>query len=82
MKKPVIKIDDVLTDCEIEFSKQLVEHFKNATSGDLDIGLSCDWTIMNEKVIENWWRWNASQFYNLELSNGTILTDDDEVNYE
>ena len=82
MKKPVIKLNNVLSDCEIEFGKQLVKHFEDATSGDLDIGLSCNWSIINEEVIENWWRWNASEFYDLELPNGTILNEGDEVNNE
>ena len=37
MKKPVIKLNNVLSDCEIEFGKQLVNHFEDATSGDLEL---------------------------------------------
>jgi len=77
-KKPIVKIDDVIQDGEFQFNKMLLKYFPQSESGEEDIGLSIEWSVINSQVIETWWRLNASHLYDLQLSNGTILRGADE----
>ena len=59
-KKPIVKIDDVIQDGEFQFNKMLLKYFPQSESGEEDIGLSIEWSVMNAEVVETWWRLNAS----------------------
>ena len=76
--KPIVKIDNVVQDGEFEFNKMLLKYFPQSESGEEDIGLSIEWSVMNAEVVETWWRLNASHLYDLQLCNGTILRGADE----
>jgi len=75
--KPIVKIDNVVQDGEFEFNKMLLKYFPQSESGEEDIGLSIEWSVMNAEVVETWWRLNASHLYDLQLCNGTIITKGD-----
>ena len=76
--KPIVKIDNVIQDGEFEFNKMLLKYFPQSESGEEDIALSIEWSVINAQIIETWWRLNASHLYDLQLSNGTILRGADE----
>ena len=76
-KKPIIKVSDVVHDGEHNFFAKVIKHFPKATTGDLDPSSSFEWSDANEKVIKQWWSWNASLDYDLQLTNGEILKHED-----
>ncbi len=75
--KPIIKVSDVVHDGEHNFFAEVIKHFPKATTGDLDPSSSFEWSDANEKVIKQWWSWNASLDYDLQLTNGEILKHED-----
>lgn len=78
MAKKLIKVRDVVHDAEFDFFEQVVKHFPKTTTGDSDPGMSTAWTIQNEEMIIHWWDYNASEDYDLQLSNGVILRHNEE----
>jgi len=79
MARELVKIRDVVNDAEFDFFANVIKHFPKTTTGDSDPGVSTAWTIQNEEMIVHWWRYNASEDYDLELSNGTIMKGDTNV---
>jgi len=77
INKPIIKVSDVVNDSEHGFFAEVIKHFPKATTGDLDPSSSFEWSDANEKVIKQWWSWNASLDYDLQLTNGEILKHED-----
>lgn len=77
INKPIIKVSDVVNDSEHGFFAEVIKHFPQATTGDVDPSSVFAWSEANEQIIKDWWLWNASSYYDLELSNGKILKHED-----
>tara|TARA_R110000824_G_scaffold30181_2_gene99569 strand:+ start:785 stop:1066 length:282 start_codon:yes stop_codon:yes gene_type:complete len=75
--KPLIKVSEVIDDAERGFWAEVIKHFPQATTGDLDPSSVFVWSAANEQVIKDWWLWNASSYYDLELTNGKIIKHED-----
>ena len=75
MAKPVIKVSDLVNAGEYGFFAEVIKKFPKATTGDSDPYITTKWSIWNERIIIQWWRYNASDDYSLELDDGTILNE-------
>jgi len=73
MARELVKVSDILHDAEFYFFANVIKHFPKTTTGDSDPGTSTAWSIHNEDMIVHWWKYNASEDYDLQLSNGDIL---------
>jgi len=73
MARPVIKLTDLVDNAEVAFWEEVCRKFPDVTTGDSDPHMSTKWTIRNEEMVKNWWWWNASDQYDLELPDGTIM---------
>lgn len=73
MTKELVKVRDVVHDAEFDFFANVIKHFPKTTTGDSDPAMSTSWSIHNEDMIVHWWKYNASEDYDLELTNGDIL---------
>ena len=77
MNKPTLNLNDIVADCELDFWDNVArKHMPLSRSGDCDPMQAFELERALHKAIKHWWRWNGSEYYNLE-DDGDILEGED-----